>query len=82
MTADASDAVEIRNALLRLRRATGLPVAFGGLMEAGGQMRISELSGTATDALRSFVVTSGNGLGGKTVVLARPCVVTDRKSVV
>ncbi|WP_328409358.1 LuxR C-terminal-related transcriptional regulator [Streptomyces violaceus] len=77
MMADASDAVEIRNALLRLRRVTGLPVAFGGLMEAGRQMRISELSGTATDALRSFVVTSGNGLGGKSVVLARPCVVTD-----
>lgn len=77
MTADASDAVEIRNALLRLRRTTGLPVAFGGLMEAGRQTRISELSGTATHALRSLVVTSGNGLGGKAVVLARPCVVTD-----
>ncbi|MDQ1015239.1 helix-turn-helix transcriptional regulator [Streptomyces afghaniensis] len=77
MTADASDGVEIRNALLRLRRATGLPVAFGGLMEAGQHMRISELSGTATHALRSLVVTSGNGLGGKTLVLARPCVVTD-----
>ncbi|MET9765592.1 helix-turn-helix transcriptional regulator [Streptomyces sp. NPDC006372] len=77
MTSDASDAVDIRNALLRLRRATGLPVAFGGLMEAGQQMRISELSGTATHALRSLVVTSGNGLGGKTVALSRPCVVTD-----
>ncbi|MER5836719.1 helix-turn-helix transcriptional regulator [Streptomyces sp. NPDC002130] len=77
MTTDASDAVEIRNALLRLRRGTGLPVAFGGLLEAGQQMRISELSGTATHALRSLVVTSGTGLGGKTVALARPCVVTD-----
>ncbi|OXS35886.1 helix-turn-helix transcriptional regulator [Streptomyces sp. XY006] len=77
MTADASDAVEVRNALLRLRRATGLPVAFGGLLEAGRHMRISELSGTATHALRSLVVTSGTGLGGKTVALSRPCVVTD-----
>ncbi|CAL9613392.1 response regulator transcription factor [Streptomyces sp. NPDC057838] len=77
MTADASDVVEVRNALLRLRRATGLPVAFGGLLEAGRQMRISELSGTATHALRSLVVTSGTGLGGKTVALSRPCVVTD-----
>ncbi|MER8219362.1 helix-turn-helix transcriptional regulator [Streptomyces sp. NPDC094143] len=77
MTAEASDAVEVRNALLRLRRATGLPVAFGGLLEAGRQMRISELSGTATHALRSLVVTSGTGLGGKTVALSRPCVVTD-----
>ncbi|MFJ4282364.1 response regulator transcription factor [Streptomyces massasporeus] len=77
MTTDASDAVEIRNALLRLRRGTGLPVAFGGLMEAGQRMRISELSGTATHALRSLAVTSGTGLGGKTVALSRPCVVTD-----
>jgi DNA-binding CsgD family transcriptional regulator len=74
---DASDAVEMRNALLRLRRGTGLPIAFGGLLEAGQQMRISELSGTATHALRSLVVTSGTGLGGKTVALSRPCVVTD-----
>ncbi|MFJ3616678.1 response regulator transcription factor [Streptomyces iakyrus] len=77
MTTDASDAVEMRNALLRLRRGTGLPIAFGGLLEAGQQMRISELSGTATQALRSLVVTSGTGLGGKTVALSRPCVVTD-----
>ncbi|MFD5740262.1 LuxR C-terminal-related transcriptional regulator [Streptomyces massasporeus] len=77
MTTDASDAVEIRDALLRLRRGTGLPVAFGGLMEAGQRMRISELSGTATHALRSLAVTSGTGLGGKTVALSRPCVVTD-----
>ncbi|SMQ19844.1 GAF modulated transcriptional regulator, LuxR family [Streptomyces sp. Ag82_O1-12] len=77
MTTDAADAVEIHNALLRLRRGTGLPIAFGGLMEAGQQMRISELSGTATHALRSLAVTSGTGLGGKTVALSRPCVVTD-----
>jgi DNA-binding CsgD family transcriptional regulator len=77
VTTDASDAVEMRNALLRLRRGTGLPIAFGGLLEAGQQMRITELSGTATHALRSLVVTSGTGLGGKTVALSRPCVVTD-----
>ncbi|OKK13798.1 response regulator [Streptomyces sp. CB02400] len=81
MTADpmrAGDAVEIRGALARLRRATGLPVAFGGLVEPGRrQVRISELSGTATPALSALAVTSGNGLGGKAVALARPCAVTD-----
>ncbi|MGW3209652.1 response regulator transcription factor [Streptomyces sp. NPDC001135] len=57
---------------------TGLPVAFGGLVESGRpRIRISELSGTTTGALRSLVVTSGNGLGGKAVALARPCAVTD-----
>ncbi|CAL9625304.1 HTH-type transcriptional activator RamA [Streptomyces sp. enrichment culture] len=74
----AVDAVEIRGALVRLRRATGLPVAFGGLVEPGRrQVRISELSGTATPALSALAVTSGNGLGGRAVALARPCAVTD-----
>ncbi|WP_145871694.1 helix-turn-helix transcriptional regulator [Streptomyces capillispiralis] len=74
----AVDAVDIRGALARLRRATGLPVAFGGLVDAGRrQVRISELSGTATPALSALAVTPGNGLGGKALTLARPCAVTD-----
>ncbi|MDF3298587.1 helix-turn-helix transcriptional regulator [Streptomyces tropicalis] len=81
MTSDASAAGEIRGALLRLRRATGLPVVFGGLVEPGGpRVRISELSGTTTRALSSLAVTSGNGLGGRAVALARPCAVTDYSS--
>ncbi|MEU6534578.1 helix-turn-helix transcriptional regulator [Streptomyces sp. NPDC047000] len=81
MAADAVGTVEIQGALGRLRRTTGLPVAFGGLMENGrGQIRISELSGTATCALLSLAVVSGNGLGGKAVALARPCAVTDYTS--
>ncbi|MGW1807614.1 LuxR C-terminal-related transcriptional regulator [Streptomyces sp. NPDC002078] len=81
MTADAAGTVEIGGALVRLRRATGLPVAFGGLVESGRpQIRISELSGTTTAALRSLAVTSGSGLGGKAVALARPCAVTDYSS--
>ncbi|MDQ1049661.1 DNA-binding CsgD family transcriptional regulator [Streptomyces sp. V4I2] len=78
VTADGSASVEIRRALIRLRRTTGLPVAFGGLVESGRpQIRISELNGTATPALSALAVTSGNGLGGKAVALARPCAVTD-----
>ncbi|MGW4823024.1 response regulator transcription factor [Streptomyces sp. NPDC004227] len=78
MRANASGATEIRGALVRLRRATGLPVAFGGLVEPGRpRVRISELTGTTTLALRALAVSSGNGLGGKAVALARPCAVTD-----
>ncbi|MER5911183.1 helix-turn-helix transcriptional regulator [Streptomyces sp. NPDC001982] len=81
MAGDGTGVVEIQGALARLRRATGLPVAFGGLVEPGRpRVRISELSGTATVALRSLAVTSGNGLGGKAVALARPCAVTDYSS--
>ncbi|MGW4870630.1 response regulator transcription factor [Streptomyces chartreusis] len=73
--------VEIGRALARLRRSTGLPVAFGGLVEPGHpRVRISELNGTSTDSLRRLAVTSGNGLGGKAVALARPCAVTDYSS--
>lgn len=78
VAADAAGTMEIRGALARLRRTTGLPVAFGGLVEPGRQrMRISEFSGAAGLALRGLAVTSGNGLGGKAVALARPCAVTD-----
>ncbi|WP_432137048.1 MULTISPECIES: response regulator transcription factor [unclassified Streptomyces] len=78
MAADASGAMEIRGALARLRRTTGLPVAFGGLAEPGQRrMRISELNGAATLALRGLAVSAGNGLGGRTLALARPCAVTD-----
>ncbi|MGW4914349.1 response regulator transcription factor [Streptomyces sp. NPDC004270] len=78
MAAEVAGAVEIRGALARLRRATGLPIAFGGLVDADRpQVRISELTGTNTAALRSLAVTSGNGLGGRAVMLARPCAVTD-----
>ncbi|MEU2616831.1 helix-turn-helix transcriptional regulator [Streptomyces sp. NPDC007157] len=78
MAAEVAGAVEIRGALARLRRATGLPIAFGGLVDADRpQVRISELTGANTAALRSLAVSSGNGLGGKAVMLARPCAVTD-----
>jgi LuxR family transcriptional regulator, regulator of acetate metabolism len=77
----ATEAVELRGALMRLRRTTGLPVAFGGLVEPGRhQVRISELNGTATAALSALAVSSGNGLGGKAVALARPCAVLDYSS--
>lgn len=68
----------MRAALLRLRRGTGLPVAFGGLVEGQQrQVRIGELTGTGTRALSGLAVSSGNGLGGKAVALSRPCAVTD-----
>ncbi|MGN9789604.1 response regulator transcription factor [Streptomyces sp. OZ13] len=69
----------MRAALLRLRRTTGLPVAFGGLLTDGRQqqLRIGELNGAATGALRGLAICAGNGLGGKSMALSRPCAVTD-----
>lgn len=81
MAVDAAASVDIGSALVRLRRSTGLPVAFGGMVEPGRpRMRISELNGTATESLSRLAVTAGSGLGGKAVALARPCAVTDYSS--
>lgn len=83
------EAVEVRAALLRMRRSGLLPVAFGGLLPTAGggpsgfgarQFRISELAGTATESLRGLTITTGNGLGGKTLAMGRPYAVTDYRS--
>ncbi|UNO39356.1 helix-turn-helix transcriptional regulator [Streptomyces sp. MST-110588] len=72
--------VEVRAALSRLRRGSGLPVAFGGLSAGTGRYRISELSGTATAVLRGLSIHHGTGLGGKAAALTRPFAVTDYHS--
>ena len=74
---EPADAVEMRAALLRLRRTSGLPIAFGGLLHDSRQLRIAELSGAQTGALRGLAICAGNGLGGKSMALSRPCAVTD-----
>ncbi|MFJ6214103.1 response regulator transcription factor [Streptomyces sp. NPDC092296] len=74
------DAAELRTTLLRLRRASGLPVAFAGLAAGGDRLRITELSGTATGALRGLAITTGSGLGGKAVALTRPLAVSDYRA--
>lgn len=78
VAADGAGTAEIRGAPARLRRATGLPVAFGARVGPGRQrVRISEFSGASGGALRGPAVTSGNGFGGKAVASGRPCAVTD-----
>ncbi|MFE1550927.1 response regulator transcription factor [Streptomyces sp. NPDC058718] len=74
------ESVELRGALLRLRRATGLPVVFGGLLQDGRVLRIAELTGAVTPALRGLAISAGSGLGGKCLALSRPCAVTDYPS--
>ncbi|MER6769555.1 helix-turn-helix transcriptional regulator [Streptomyces bacillaris] len=74
---DAADAVEMRTALAGLRRTSGLPVVFGGLLADARHARIGELNGAQTNALRGLVISAGSGLGGKAIALARPCAVTD-----
>ncbi|MFC9626464.1 response regulator transcription factor [Streptomyces sp. NPDC056930] len=77
---ESVDAVEMQAALLRLRRTSGLPVAFGGLLSDARHARIAELNGAQTAALRGLVISAGSGLGGKSIALSRPCAVTDYRS--
>ncbi|MEU2798353.1 MULTISPECIES: helix-turn-helix transcriptional regulator [unclassified Streptomyces] len=74
---EAVDAVEMQTALVRLRRTSGLPVVFGGLLSDARHARIAELNGAQTSALRGLVISAGSGLGGKAIALSRPCAVTD-----
>ncbi|ANW17451.1 helix-turn-helix domain-containing protein [Streptomyces clavuligerus] len=74
---EPADAVELRAALLRLRRASGIPIAFGGVLLDPHRLRIAQLSGAQTSALQGLAVCVGNGLGGKAMALGRPCAVTD-----
>ncbi|MET9373868.1 helix-turn-helix transcriptional regulator [Streptomyces sp. NPDC002992] len=77
---ERTDAVEMRGALLRLRRATGLQVVFGGLLHEGRPLHITELNGAVTPALHGLAISAGSGLGGKCLALARPCAVVDYPS--
>ncbi|MFF4245726.1 response regulator transcription factor [Streptomyces sp. NPDC001822] len=77
---DTGEATELRAALLRLRRTSGLPVVFGGLLSDARHTRIAELSGAQTPALRGLVISTGSGLGGKAMALSRACAVTDYRS--
>jgi DNA-binding CsgD family transcriptional regulator len=61
---------ELSAALGRIRRATGLPVAFGGEV-IGHRMRLTDFAGTTTTALNGLLITSGTGLGGRVVATAR-----------
>ncbi|MEU7113849.1 helix-turn-helix transcriptional regulator [Streptomyces sp. NPDC046182] len=74
------ESTELRAALLRMRRATGLAVVFGGLLHDGRRLRIAELNGALTPALRGLAISPGSGLGGKCLALSRPCAVVDYPS--
>lgn len=66
-----------------LRRATGLPVVFGGVTRdstIGQKLTISKLIGTLGDSLRELDVHAGRGLGGAAMVRKRPCRVNDYAS--
>jgi DNA-binding CsgD family transcriptional regulator/GAF domain-containing protein len=71
------ETADLPAALGRIRRITGLPVAFGGLVTVDARLKLSDFAGTATIALHGLIVSAGNGLGGRVVTTARPARVED-----
>ena len=72
------ETADLSAALGRVRRVTGLPVAFGGAVAADGRaMRLTDFAGTVTGALHGLVVSAGHGLGGRVISTARPGRVED-----
>ncbi|MEU5974815.1 LuxR C-terminal-related transcriptional regulator [Streptomyces sp. NPDC047315] len=74
---DPAEVAEMQAALVRLRRNTGVSVVFGGLLHDTHRLRIAQVSGARTSALQGLGISAGNGLGGKSIALSRPCGVTD-----
>lgn len=67
----------IGRALAELRDATGLGLAFGGVVTAEGRVRLDEFAGVTKGALRGVGLAYGQGLGGRVVAMRRPMAVND-----
>jgi DNA-binding CsgD family transcriptional regulator len=73
---ERSDRAAVKDALTRVRRDTGLPVAFLGRVD-GRVLRLSEFEGVRTQGLTGLEVVKGAGLGGRVVQEGRGATVED-----
>ncbi|RSM87970.1 helix-turn-helix transcriptional regulator [Kibdelosporangium aridum] len=71
------DRPQIQRTLTRIQETTGLPLAFGGVVDSGRQTRLTQFAGPIAGPLRGVRLDYGRGLGGKVVVLRRPVVLND-----
>ncbi|SKY09885.1 LuxR C-terminal-related transcriptional regulator [Gordonia sp. w5E2] len=67
----------VTDALRRLRRGTGVSLAFGGVVHGSRGLRLRHFVGDTYGALNGVAVDAGHGLGGKVMALNRPMVVDD-----
>lgn len=67
----------VTEALRRLRRATGVSLAFGGVVTESSGLHLQHFVGHTTGALSGLAVDAGQGLGGKVLAIGRPVVVRD-----
>ena len=72
------DELLVRRGIATLRSRAGLDVVFVAKVRPDRKsMRISHVNGGLTQSLVGLSITSGDGLGGKSLVLARPVQVRD-----
>lgn len=68
----------VRSVIHGLKRASGLPVVFGGAVSSKSKdIRIDSVAGGVTDLLTGLRIGAGSGLGGRVVVTMKPHFVPD-----
>ncbi len=70
----------LRAALRAIQADSGLPVAFGALVENGSTAVLSEFRGTRTKNLHGLEIRVGSGLGGRVIAENRPAAVNDYRN--
>ncbi|MEV6275140.1 LuxR C-terminal-related transcriptional regulator [Nocardia sp. NPDC051832] len=67
----------LRGELRLVARESAAPVVFGGAVQAGDVLMLSEFVGTRTRGLHGLLIPPASGLGGRVVALGRPAGVAD-----
>ncbi len=77
-----SETTSVRDALRRIRRSSGVSLAFAGMVSVPPTrqrqaVRLEHFEGATRGALNGVAVDVGHGLGGKVVTMRRPLAVDD-----
>lgn len=74
---EAALEVSITEALRRIRKSSGVSLAFSGLAQGAARLRLQHFVGDTAGALNGLTVEAGHGLGGRVLRVNRPMVVND-----
>ncbi len=75
---DGVSPASIDAALRRIRRDSGVGLAFGGTVATGTRgLHLKHFVGSTVGALNGVIVDAGQGLGGKVMTVQRPIIVDD-----
>ena len=69
--------MHVTGSLSRLRRSTGIDLAFCGRVDPGSGLRLQHFDGLVVGPLREALLDVGHGLGGRVLVQKRPVALED-----